>query len=156
MKKLMIAALVLVASVVNAAETQVLTFKLPRTESIAPMADAKFQIDLATGEGYAIIDVTEVRDLKAIDENEYPLPRTTHRPKRELVNIFKTKARIEGLTLQGDRIVFQEAEREVECGTYGDSRLLRRPTIYLNGNCQLKAEVIGSDSGNVVIKMITK
>lgn len=156
MKKLMIATLVLVASVVNAAETQVLTTKLPRTESFAPIAEAKFQIDLATGEGYAIVEVTEERDITIINESDYPFPSTTHRPRRELVTILKTEAKIEGLTLQGDRIVFQEAERELECGTYGDSRVLRRPTIYLNGNCQLKAEVIGFESGKLVVTLITK
>lgn len=102
-------------------------------------ADAKFFMDTQTGIGYAQVSVTEyVRDQfprRPICDRWgcYPAPAPFPR------TILSERVEIPGLTLENKQMIYRNAGQEINCGRLGESRVLRRPTLYLTGNCELNA-----------------
>lgn len=160
MKKLILAALVLVSAAVHAAEVTVLEAKLPMLQYGRALVDARFHMDLNTHEGFAKVTVSEQRFVSYpgghYDSSGrwYPSP---GRQVPEMVLVYKTTAKIENLMLMGDKVIYHGAEGDVECGTVGESRIFRKPIIYLSGRCELVGTVI-SDRFNdkLVVTLKTK
>ncbi|WP_408095690.1 hypothetical protein ACJVC5_11655 [Peredibacter sp. HCB2-198] len=157
MKKTMIAALVLATSIANAAEVTVLNTQVATTpRSISTTAFAKFQIDFDTKETYAKILVTE-EVMEYWGGTNYPFPNgpwSPNRPMPSTMTVFSDSVKIDNLILVDDKLIYQGAEGEVECGTMGVTRVFKKPTLLLNGNCKLDADV--TRGGDLTVKFITK
>ncbi|HXH75039.1 MAG TPA: hypothetical protein VNJ08_08740 [Bacteriovoracaceae bacterium] len=83
----------------------------------------KMLVDRSTGEGSVQLTVQRRMHRNGGRYNEgYETVRT----------ILRQEARVEGLYLQGDKLMFNN---RTECGTYGVSRVFRIPTLYLTGRC---------------------
>lgn len=154
MKKMFFAALLVAASLANAAEVTVLEAALPAARAFRTDVDAHFFMDTDTREGFVNVTVTEERTVyRPHHSGSCPLgscfpdafPVTITR------TIFRDTVEVEDLTLMDNKIVFQAAEGEVECGTLGTSRVFKRPTIYLSGKCELNGKVVDTNEGTKVI-----
>lgn len=153
MKKLIIAILVLSASIVNAAEVQILNTELPMSRSFATRAFARFYMDKTTGEGFAKITATEERYINApgrVGPHGEWMPQA---PQTMPFIIFEETVKIENLMLMENKIIFHGAEGDVNCGTLGVSRVFKKPTIFLSGKCDLDTHIKGS---NLTVDFVTK
>ena len=159
MKKFFIAALVLATTVVNAAEITVLEAQLPTVDGRSTMTDTRFYINTKTMEGFAKVSVSEQRyvytDGCTWDASGRCFPSRHRTPVIEV--IFQETVKIDNLMLMGDKVIFHGAEGDVDCGTMGVSRVLKVPTLYLSGNCQLTSRVVGTrNNSKIVVKLNTK
>lgn len=151
MKKLMIASLILGASLVQAAEVTVLEANVRSLETYYPRVHTQFHMDQTTGEGFAKVSVIEDRPYLDWRYNRggHRVPEHTTRP----VVVFQDTVKIDGLMLMDKEVIYHGEDGDVVCGTMGLSRIFRRPTIYLSGNCKLS----GSMSRNqLTVKLKTK
>ena len=161
MKKMIIASLVLASTTfAQAADVTVLSANLPAVQGHTSV-DTKFYIDTDMKEGFAKINVDEavtvyVRDCSGGGYNGpgypgpgypgpgYPgrycrtIPQTSYRP------IMSQKVKIEGMTMNGDDVIYQSADGDVNCGKMGVSRVFHIPTFYLSGKCQLVGKIVGN------------
>ena len=158
MKKTMIAALVLATSIANAAEVTVLETTVPTTSrAYNQTAYAKFAIDFDTKETAAKILVTEERFNEWDGNGHYPFPNgpwSPNRPMPSTMTVFSDSVKIDNLNLVDDKLIYLGSEGEVECGTMGVTRVFKKPTLLLNGNCKLVANV--SRNGALTVKFITR
>lgn len=146
-----IAVLVFATTLVNAAEVTVLETELyTGMDSFNTFVQSKFYMDQQTGEGYVKVSV--------IEEYSFPMdPRDPWNRNRSFRQIFQDTVRVEGLELVGDKVIFNSPEGEVECGTMGVSRVFKRPTIYLSGNCDLYGRTVGNwNHRKVIVTLKTK
>lgn len=136
--KLFTMALVLLSSSVFADSVTVLETRIGRSYDYTT-ADAKFFMDTETGMGYAQVTVTEyIRDdfpRRPICDRWgcYPAPAPAPFPR----TILSERVEIPGLTLENNQMIYRNANAEINCGRLGYSRVLRRPTLYLTGSCEL-------------------
>jgi len=162
MKKFL-AALMIISSVsAFAGEVQILDQQVMSIGNGRTMVDARFQVDKNTTEGFVDVTVTEERYMG----NPYPGPigcdqwgrcHPNRMPMPMPVTVFSQRVKVEGLMLMGDTVMYHGAEGNVDCGTLGVSRIFRKPTIFLNGNCKLVGNVTGNyNNTRVVVKMKTK
>ncbi|WPU66705.1 hypothetical protein [Peredibacter starrii] len=159
MKKTLIAALVLATSIANAAEVTVLKTTVPTTaRAYNQTAYAKFAIDFDTKETAAKILVTEeIFNEWDGTPGHYPFPNgpwSPNRPMPSTMTVFSDSVKIDNLNLVDDKLIYLGAEGEVECGTMGVTRIFKKPTLLLNGNCKLEANV--SRKGELTVTFITK
>lgn len=107
-------------------------------------ASAKFFMDTDTGIGYARIIVTET------ERNPFPPGRTicdqfgcypAPIPTPIQRTILSEQVMIPGLTLEDNQMIYRADDREINCGRLGVSRVLRRPTLYLSGKCELNSDI---------------
>jgi hypothetical protein len=143
--------------------------------ALRPMSsvNAIFYMDLDTNEGFVKVKVTEESYVPApifYDDGFYGgyygrrgryYPRggfyRQSAPIRTIQTVFEDTVKIEGLSLVGDKVIFNAPEGEVECGTMGKSRILKVPTLYLSGACTLSGRIEGSRTNTrVVVKFKTK
>lgn len=153
MKKFALLALVLCTSVF-ATEVSVLNVELPITPSYSNKALTSFHMDTKTGEGFAKVAVTV---------KYYPnTPTPPYFPRRERfpdayepipVVVYEETVKIDGLMLIGDQMIYHGAEGDVTCGKLGLSRVFKKPTLFLNGNCTLFGYLKGQ---TLRVKLITK
>jgi hypothetical protein len=171
MKKFFVAALVLCSAVVNASEVTVLDSAIDLVGDYPTIAEARFQMDRSSGEGFVKVSVMQERQVIRYDHYygrdfpgsgyPYPYPGDYRMPMPQVhferFNVFSDMVKVDGLALVGDKVMYQGAEGEVECGTLGVSRVLKVPTIYLSGKCQLTSKVNGRyRDPRVVVKLSTK
>lgn len=156
MKKLILAALVLCTSMVYAAEVVVMNEEIRLMSNNFTSVDARFHMDQTTGEGFVKVTVTEERQEYGgvmCDHYGRCFPQRMPMP----YVIFEDSAKIEGLMLMGDKVVFHGAEGDVDCGKMGVSRVFKKPTLFLNGNCKLSGRVSGRfNDSKVVVVLKTK
>lgn len=162
MKKFLLALIVLCSSVAFAGEVLVLDQQVMGIGNGMTSVDARFQVDQNTSEGFVDITVTEERYIGS----PYPGPMGCDRwgrcypqrmPMPMPVVVFSQRVKVDGLMLMGDSVMYHGADANVDCGTLGLSRIFRKPTIYLNGNCKLEGRVTGNYSNTrVVVKLKTK
>ena len=126
MKKL-ITLILMSSTAAFASEVTVLNTTLNRA-AIQNRVETSFQVNQTTGEGLVKVRVTK----------QYS-PRPTS--PSMTVEIYNAAIPVEGLSLHGDRLVFAAATGDVECGTLGESRVFKKPTIYLSGNCELVSKI---------------
>lgn len=131
------------AETVTLLETNVPTRTFGRT-----YANAKFFMDTTTNQGYADITVTEENYGYGYPGRQrcdrwgcYPMPD----PIPTTRVIFSTRVEVPNLTLVDKNMLYRGINGEVNCGKLGTSRVLRRPTLYLSGNCSLGARLRGQN-----------
>ncbi len=156
MKKFILAALVLCTSMVYAAEVVVMNEDIRLMSNNFTSVDARFHMDQTTGEGFVKVTVTEERPdygggyydhMGRWYPNRMPMP----------VVIFQESAKIDGLMLMDDKVIYHGAEGDVDCGKMGVSRVFKKPTIYLSGNCKLSGNISGRyNDTKVVVVLKTK
>lgn len=139
-----------------AAEVQIMNEALPIISAYNSTVDARFQVDKTTGEGSVVVSVSEQRwtDMGMnCDQWGRCYPNRVNMP----VMVFKQSAKVEGLSLHGDQVIYAGAEGDVNCGRLGESSVLRRPTIFLTGKCKLSGKITGNwGSSRVNVIMTTK
>ncbi len=139
-----------------AADIQILDADLPTISSYDAQVDARFQMDTTTGEGSVVVTVSEMRWTNMggyYDQWGRYYPRNVRMP----VLVMKDSVKVEGLALHGDQVIYAGAEGDVNCGRLGLSTVLRRPTIFLTGNCKLSGRVTGNwNTARVNVMMKTK
>jgi hypothetical protein len=59
-------------------------------------------------------------------------------PYIKIMTILSDKVKIEGMTLNGDEVIYQAPEGDVVCGRMGKSRVFRVSTLLLSGKCNLE------------------
>ena len=155
MKKF-IALLVLSMASAFAAEVQIMDEALPMMTTFNSTVDARLQVDKTTGQGSVAVTVTEQRwtDMGTMcDQWGRCYPNRVNMP----YIVFSKSVDVEGLALHGDQVIYAGEAGDVNCGRLGESSVLRRPTIYLSGNCKLTGKVTGNwHSARVNVIMTTK
>ena len=156
MKKFLFSALILATSIVNAAEVTVLDTEVPLLQTFDTFVDTRFHMDQTSGEGFVKVTVSENRieyNGGYYDHMGRWYPTRTTVP----VVVFQETVKVDGLNLIEDQVIFQAEEGEVNCGKMGVSRIFKKPTIYLNGNCKLSGKITGKwERSRVVVKLKTK
>lgn len=169
MKTVIIASLVLASTAfAQASDVTVLTTNLPATRGYTSV-DTKFYIDTDMKEAFAKINVDEQVTIYVQDCSGggyygpgYPGPSYPGRycrtvPQTSYRNILSDKVKIEGMTMNGDDVIYQSAAGDVVCGTMGKSRVFRIPTFYLSGKCDLVGKIFNENGVNKLsVKFITK
>lgn len=156
MKKFIVALLALSMGSAFAVEIQVLDAALPVMSSYNSQVDARFQMDKTTGEGSVVVTVSEMRWTTMGGHYDQWGRYYPHRVNMPVV-VFKESTKLEGLALHGDQVIYAGAEGDVNCGRLGESRVLRRPTIFLTGKCKLSGRVTGNwNTARVNVIMKTK
>lgn len=156
MKKFILAFIALSSSIVaNAAEITLLDTPIPYSRAYTTV-DTRFHIDTDMKEGYAKVVVEEEEYI-----NNYPNrcwrggygPRGPYGPgypggyycdnypTRTYRTIFSENVKIEGLTTNGNEVIYQGENGDVVCGRMGKSRVFKVPTLFLSGNCTLKGQM---------------
>ncbi|MFP5386866.1 MAG: hypothetical protein ACLGHN_12350 [Bacteriovoracia bacterium] len=166
MKKMFLATL-LVASTAfaQASEVTVLSTEIPATRGFTSV-DTKFYIDTDMKEAYAKVHVQEqftvyVRNCSYGPGYPYPYPYPGQYcntfPQTQYRTIMTDKVKIEGMTMNGDDVIYQGAEGDVVCGKMGRSRIFKVPTFYLSGKCDLDGKIVRENGVNkLTVKFITK
>jgi hypothetical protein len=105
---------------------------------------SKFYFDLSSGQGYADVNVQGILAYRGVYPHPSPRCEVTvcdgevgTFPMPITVDTFRDRFEIEGLNVVNGQIVYTDAQREVNCGYIGRTRVLRRVQINLNGNCRL-------------------
>lgn len=120
---------------------------------------AKFFMDTQTGEGSAVVKVT---DQVYDDYNRYPRRRHCDRfgchpnplpPVPRVFTIYDQKVRLSNLRLEGKQMIYSSNGVEINCGYLGRSRVFGAPTLYLNGKCKLKGVI---RANNLSVSLIIK
>lgn len=172
MKSFMIASLVLASSAfAQASNVTILETKLPATRGYTTV-DTKFYIDTDMKEAFAQISVDEQVTVYVRDCNygpSYPGPRGPRYPQpypgrycqtypqTRINTVLTDKVKIEGMTMNGDDVIYQGAEGDVVCGTMGRSRVFRVPTFYLSGKCDLVGKIVKVNGSDLLtVKFVTK
>lgn len=74
---------------------------------------------------------------------------------REDVCFLRTVAsktfKIEALKVDNEQLIYAGATGNVVCGNYGVSRVLRRRTLFLTGNCQVETRIESAGRNSVLI-----
>ncbi len=113
--------------------------------------DTRFFMNTNNGQGYADVEVS------VTDYRRDPFPPRTYcdrwgrcYPRRPFPNplpttreIYDQRIQINNLKLVGDQMIYYGRNGRVNCGRLGESRVLRVPTLYLSGNCQLRGSIRG-------------
>ena len=146
--------IVLMSSVVFADSVVVLEERISRSYQ-RPEVSSKFFMDTTTSEGFAKISVVEWdRDLNpgpiGCDQwgRCYPSPN----PMPRMRTLLAEQVEIPNLRLENKQMIYTKANGEtVNCGRLGTSRVLRVPTLYLSGNCEL-VNILDYDKLTVIFK----
>lgn len=181
MKNFIIASLMLTSAfAAHAANVTILSTTLPATRGYTTV-DTRFYIDTDMKEAYAEFKVEEQETFYVRDcsyrggygpgypypggyrgpgypyPHPYPAPYCRDIPQTRYNTVLTDKVKIEGITMNGDDVIYQGNNGDVVCGTMGKSRVFRVPTFYLSGKCNLDGKVTIQNGQKVlVVKFITK
>lgn len=160
MKLLAFLFVLMTSTMAFSAETvRVVSDSIPNTPYYT-RSDAKFYMDQGSSLGYAQVEVTEEMQVTRWEtvcngpyDPRFPHPGCRQYPRTytEYRTIYQHTELIPNLVLEGNKIVYNGEAGAVECGTLGESRVFRRPTLYLNGKCSLKSAVIRDRADRKVI-----
>jgi len=147
-------ALMLISTSALANEVTLLVKTLPITRGL-PSVSSKFSIDTEMKEGFAKVLVTEqyIEYVQRCNGGYPSGPICTTYPETRYNTVLTEKVKIEGMTTNGDDVIYQGTEGDVLCGTMKLSRVLRVPTLYLTGKCVLESRI---SNNSVVVKFKTK
>ena len=147
-------ALMLISTSALANEVTLLVKTLPITRGL-PSVSSKFSIDTDMKEGFAKVLVTEqyIEYVQRCNGGYPSGPICTTYPETRTNTVLTEKVKIEGMTTNGDDVIYQGTEGDVLCGTMKLSRVLRVPTLYLTGKCVLESRI---SNNSVVVKFKTK
>lgn len=147
-------ALMLISTSALANEVTLLVKTLPITRGL-PSVSSKFSIDTDMKEGFAKVLVTEqyIEYVQRCNGGYPSGPICTTYPETRYNTVLTEKVKIEGMTTNGDDVIYQGTEGDVLCGTMKLSRVFRVPTLYLTGKCVLESRI---SNNSVVVKFKTK
>ncbi len=147
-------ALMLISTSALANEVTLLVKTLPITRGL-PSVSSKFSIDTEMKEGFAKVLVTEqyIEYVQRCNGGYPSGPICTTYPETRYNTVLTEKVKIEGMTTNGNDVIYQGTEGDVLCGTMKLSRVLRVPTLYLTGKCVLESRI---SNNSVVVKFKTK
>lgn len=150
MKKLIAVIFALATTSVFAAVVPVLDVELRNLTTRDTDVDTRFYVDPDTREGFVQVEVEEAHTVyrRGCHYDRYGRCYPTTYTDRVYRTVFKDTVKVDGLMLMDKSVVLHTAEGDVECGTYGLSRVLKRPTIYLSGKCDIQGRVIGTREGD--------
>jgi hypothetical protein len=155
MVKTFLAAFLLSVSTLSfAAEIQIVDEKLPVMDTFNSLVDTRFYVEPSTGEGFVKVLVGET----VYQNRTFPIPPYFPQGPAQYTRIvFQRKVKVDGLMLMGDQLMYHGTEGNVICGTMGESRVFRTPTLYLSGNCKLTGGIQGQWSrARINVKLKTK
>lgn len=146
MKKLLLALVICMTSSAYADVVTVLQERVYGASSFSRVS-TKFFMNTTTGEGNAVITVTDEDRRYPRDPFPgpigcdqwgrcYPQPRPMP-PIPRTVTLFEKTVPIRNLDLINTRMIYSGNSGSTDCGYLGRSRVLNVPTLYLNGNCKL-------------------
>lgn len=148
MKSLFLSALAFSASTAFAGQIIVMEAKVPVIFNNHQDVSTRFYMDQQTGQGYVKATVNERV------QNHHP--RSNRGPSSR--QVFSEMVKVEGLMLMGDQAVYHGSAGNVVCGTMGESRFFKVPTLYLSGDCSLSSTLVneGGRSKKLTVTMTTK
>ena len=135
MKRLVILTLALASTLANAEVVKIVDATLSHSGSTSTFS--RFFMDQNSGEGYAQVATT----YYPASSDDVPSI------------IFSKTVKIENLMLMGDQVVYRGTEGDVNCGTLGVSRIFKKPTLNLTGNCLFKTK---TDGNKLEVFFVTK
>ncbi len=165
--KMLLASLLLGASLAHAGTTQTVLDVTIVGTTRADQVDASFQMDETTGAGFAHVTVTQ----QFYSPYNWPngggygggythcspyggcIPAPMPQPIPEYRVVFEKTVAIQGLSLHGDAIVFAGANGDVDCGMMGYTRVFHRRAIFLSGNCSLTTSM---NNGQLMVNFNAK
>ena len=156
MKLMILVGLFSLTSMLYASEVTILESSLTRVQNSYQTVNTRFQVNQTTGQGFVEVTVLENRYTW---NHHYPGPGRGGRhphpmPQPVPTVIYQNKVAVEGLMLMGDKLIYRDVDKDVDCGTLGLSRIFKRPTIYLTGNCKLTGKV--DRRRNLSVTLMTK
>jgi hypothetical protein len=173
MKKFFAASLLCLSVMANAADVTILTTNVPATRGNTTV-ETRFSVDTVMKETFAKVEVTEaITAYIQVCNNggyygpggyypgrnypgRYPHPGNYNCrsvPQVRYNSILTDKVKIEGMTMNGDEVIYQGAEGDVVCGKMGKSRVFRVKTFFLSGKCELVGKIA---NGKLTVKFKTK
>jgi hypothetical protein len=170
MKTVIIASLMLATTAfAQASNVTLLTTNLPATRGQVAV-DTKFHIDTNMKEAFAKINVDEAVTVYVRSCNGggyygpgrngpgYPYPGYCQTiPQTQYRSILSDKVKIEGMTMNGNDVIYQSAEGDVVCGKMGTSRVFRIPTFFLSGKCDLVGTIVKENGvDKLTVRFTTK
>lgn len=164
--KLLAFLLLLVTSATYAADSvRVFEDRIPYSRSYT-RSYAKFHMDRESSLGFAVIEVTEEYEVVRWEtvcngshdpRRPSPICHQVPRTVREYRTIYNHTEQIPNLVLEGDKMIYHGSTGAVDCGTLGLSRVFRRPTLYLTGNCNLNSHILFDRADKkVVVDFVAK
>ncbi len=84
-----------------------------------------------------IVD-SEMKEVFANIEVNDNLATTFPSPHIKIMTMMSEKVKIEGMTLNGDEVIYQAPVSDVGCGRIRKSRVFKKSTLLLSGKCNLK------------------
>lgn len=150
MKSLLLSLALMASSFSFASETvRVLENGIPHSTNYTT-SSAKFFMDKASSLGYAQVEVSEHYQVihwvdHCVSNGDPRFPRVfcqrVPRTEERIRTIYEHTELIPNLVLEGDKIIYNGENGAVDCGKLGVSRVFKRPTLYLNGKCQLQSKI---------------
>jgi hypothetical protein len=164
--KMLLASLLLGASLAHAGTTQTVLDVTVVGTSRADAVDASFQMDETTGMGYAHVTITQ----EIYSPYNWPngggygggynctpyggcFPAPMPRPMPEMRVVYDKTVAVQGLSLHGDSMIFAGTNGDVDCGTMGYTRVFHRRAIFLSGNCSLTTSM---NNGELIVNFNAK
>ncbi len=152
MKNLILLVFALTSYAAMAKTITLLDTKIPTSYYFYTSASSKFYMDTKFGQGYAKVNVTEYerdqfpRRDRCDRYGCYPAPSPIPRSR----TLFYDTIEIENLKMVDKQMIYMGENGEINCGHLGTSRVLRRPTLYLSGNCKLNTRL---NNGRLTVKL---
>lgn len=154
MKKLLLALIICMTSSAYAEVITVLQERVYGASNYSRVS-TKFFMNTTTGEGSAVVTVTD-QDRTYPDYPRYPGPVRCDRwgncypdgdrfpmPVPRTVVLLEKTIPVRNLNLVNKRMIYSGSNGNTDCGYLGTSRVLNVPTLYLNGNCSLRGNLRG-------------
>ncbi|MBT4791214.1 MAG: hypothetical protein HON90_06555 [Halobacteriovoraceae bacterium] len=147
MKYLLILSILLFSFLAQAETINVFTGDVSRTFGLI-QTSSKFFMNTTTTQGYVDVSVDEITydhtDIGHTVCNQFGCHTNGSTPIPTIYNLIQTRVLVENLKLVGKEMIYLGENGEVKCGNLGTSRVLRRPTLYLTGNCILRERIQGN------------
>lgn len=150
----------LLASSAFASDVTVMSTNLPQSRGQL-VVDTRFHIDTEMKEAFAKVAVEERVTVYVTDcgygggygrhypgPMPYPYCRTI--PQTQYRSVLSDKVKINGMTMNGDDVIYQSENGDVVCGRMGRSRVFRVPTFYLSGKCELSGSIVRENGVNTL------
>ena len=132
MKSFFVAAALLSSFAVSAAELTVM--KVPANK-VRGLTTTRFEVNLQDGTAGVSLTATK-RVMRG----------------RGYRTISKTfEAAVPELALVDKTLVLTTSTESVECGTMGETRILKRPVLLLSGNCDIITKKVGQEVNVIVV-----
>lgn len=129
MKFIVFSLITIAASASFASEIKVLD--LPASKAAGAIVQSRFSVNEDAGTAGVTVTLTK---RHGGPRSSHPISRTYH-------------AAVPELSVADGKLFLNLEGRAFECGTMGESRILRRPTLFLSGACKLQEKRVRTEAG---------